>query len=58
LSYDNLAADTAGPSIRSKKNKKDRMAPNPAKREDPVDSGVVGGGTGVVGAALIICACE
>lgn len=58
MSYDNLAADTAGPSRRSKKNKIDRSTPNPAKRDDPVDSGVVGGGTGVVGAALIICACE
>jgi hypothetical protein len=58
LSYDSLAAEIAGPSRRNKKNKIDRIAPNPAKIDDPAGSGSVGGGMGAVDAALIICACE
>jgi len=40
----------------------DRIASNPAKIDDPVEAGAVGGAAGAVGtvsgAALIICGCE
>jgi hypothetical protein len=65
LSYESFAADTAGPRRRSRKNRIDRSVSNPAKMDDPpvdtVADAVASGGctvAGVVGAALIICACE
>ena len=58
MSYDSFAAEIAGPSRRSKKNKTDKIPPNPAKSDTPIDADSVGGGVVFVGAALIICGCE